>query len=151
MAFQQALTHLATISVTGITRQYGINEIPETLHRAQLPALLVMPIDTQSNALFQESGGAFEAVAFSGGAQTVRYVLTHLLVIAPVTQGKGLREHLPTLISAIDHYIEALGADVTLGDHLVYPAQIQIEPGIYSVGNRDYIGCAFRHRWIVAV
>lgn len=151
MSFQTALSNLASLSVTGVVRHFGIDTVPESLHRAQLPALLVMPVETQDESLFSESGRAFEGVAFGSGTKTVQYVTTHLLIIAPIQKGKGLRDNLPTLITSIDNYFTALGADLTLSDALEHPAEVRVEPGIYKVGNTDYIACAFRHRWIIAV
>ena len=151
MSFQTALSNLASLSVTGIVRHFGIDTVPDSLHRAQLPALLVMPIETQDDSLFSESGRAFEGVAFGDGTKTVQYVTTHLLIIAPTQKGKGLRDNLPKLITVIDNYFTALGADVTLNGALEHPAEVRVEPGIYKVGNTDYIGCAFRHRWIITV
>ena len=151
MSFQTALTNLAGLTVTGISHNFGIDAVPDSLHRAQLPALLVMPIATQDDSLFQESGQAFEGVAFGDGTKTVQYISTHLLIVAPAQKGKGLQDNLPSLITSIDNYFTALSADVTLGGALEHPAEIKVEPGIYKVGNTDYIGCAFRHRWIIAV
>lgn len=151
MSFQTALSNLAALSVTGISHNFGIDAVPDSLHRAQLPALLVMPLETQENALSLESGQAFEGVAFSDGTKTVQYVSTHLLIIAPAQKGKGLRDNLPHLIGSIDNYFTALGADVTLGGALEHPAEVRVEPGIYKLGNTDYIACAFRHRWTIAV
>lgn len=151
MPFQTALSNLADLSVTGVAHNYGIESVPESLHRAQLPALLVLPIEPQDDSLFQEGGQAFEAVAFSAGTKTVEYVTTHLLVIAPAKRGKGLREHLPLLISCIDNYFTALGTDVTLNDALEHPTNVRVEPKLYTLGDTQYIACAFRHRWIIAV
>lgn len=151
MSFKSALTALGNLSVTGIAHNYGITEVPESLGRAQLPALLVLPIDTQEAGLVRQRGEAFEGVAFSSGTKTVRYVTTHLLLIAPFHSGKGLRGHLTLLADSIDNYFAALGADVTLGGALDSPAEVQIEPGIFKIGETDYVGCALRHSWVIAV
>ena len=151
MSFQTALSNLAALSVTGITQHYSIDTIPDQLHRAQLPALLVMPIETQDRSLYQDSGRAFDAVAFSDGTKTVQYVVTHLLVIAPEQKGKGLREHLPMLVNCMDNYLSALAANITLNAALDEPAQVRVEPGTFTLGHSTYIGCAFRHRWIIAL
>ena len=47
MSFKTALTNLAALSVVGIAHNYGISALPESISRSQLPALLVMPIDTR--------------------------------------------------------------------------------------------------------
>lgn len=151
MSFQTALSNLADLSVSGIVHNYGIDSVPESLHRAQLPALLVLPLEAQNDSLFQEGGEAFEAVAFSDGTKTVEYVTTHLLIIAPAKRGKGLREHLPLLVTCIDNYFTTLGADVTLNDALELAANVRVEPTLYTIGDTQYIACSFRHRWIIAV
>jgi len=154
MSFQTALTNLAALDVAGVAHNYSIAQIPESLGRAQLPALLVLPLmpeEAQEGALFSETGSGFEAIAFADGARTVTYSLTHLLLIAPIGSGAGIRSHLPALVEGIDAYFEALAADVRLGDSLLEPAQIRVEPGILPVGGVSYAGCAFRHTWLIAV
>lgn len=151
MSFRNALTNLGNLNVLGIAHNYPIEQFPENLSRSQVPALLVMPIDNQSTASFREGGQAFEAIAFGAGVKTVEYLLTHLLLVAPIGAGKGMREHLPLLIDCIDNYMQALAADLLLGDSLEEAAQVRIELGIYRLGNTEYYGCAFRHRWLIGV
>lgn len=151
MSFKSALTALGNLSVTGIAHNYGITDVPDSLGRAQLPALLVLPIDTQEAGLSGQRGEAFEGVAFSSGTKTVRYTTTHLLLIAPFHSGKGIRSHLTLLADSIDNYFSALGADVTLGGALDSPAEVQIEPNVFEIGDVKYIGCALRHTWVIAV
>jgi hypothetical protein len=77
--------------------------------------------------------------------------VTHLLLVAPVSLGRGARSHLPTLIDLVDAYFTALGANVTLGGALLEAARVRVEPGIYRYGGADYHGCAFRHTWVIQV
>ena len=119
MSFHSALTALAALNVAGVAHNYGISATPAQLTRAQLPALLVMPIEPQRAGLFREHGSAFEVTAFAGGARTIRASVTHLLVTAPVESGAGLRQHLTPLVQAMDAYVVALGADLTLGGSLL--------------------------------
>ena len=51
----------------------------------------------------------------------------------------------------IDAYFVALAAQVTLDGHLLEPARVRIEPGIFTYGAVVYCGCAFRHTWIIGV
>lgn len=149
--FRNALTNLAALSVAGVAHNYDIDAVPDILGRAQLPALLVMPLDLQDQRLFREQGAGFEAIGFSLGGQSVTYSVTHLLLLAPVQTSKGARAHLPKLITTIDNYFAAFASDVLLGDTLLEPAQIRVEPGVYTLGNTEYYGCAFRHSWLVAI
>ncbi len=149
--FREALTALAGLTVSGITHNYDVDSIPDSLARPQLPALLVLPLEVNDEPTTKGRGKGFEAIAFSSGARTVTYVVTHLLLVAPTETGRGLRSHLPKLIDLIDAYFTALSADVTLGGKLLEPARVHVEPGGYSYGGITYHGVAFRHTWILQV
>lgn len=148
--FRAALDALAGLAVSGVTAHYALDAVPDELSRGQLPALLVLPIKLEDESglrLFNDRAGGFEALAFAGAARTVTYTVTHLLLVAPLGAGSGLRTHLPPLIALVDAYFAALGADVTLGGKLAEPAQVRADPGIHTHGSTDYVGCAFRHTW----
>lgn len=149
--FRTALSNLAALAVTGVAHNFDVDSVPDDLSRAQLPALLVLPVEIEDDALFKQRSQGFEAVAFSSGPRTITYTLTHLLLVAPVNAGRGLRTHLPLLIDLIDDYFTALGDDVTLGGALLQPAQVRVEPGMFPHGDTDYHGCAFRHTWLMEV
>lgn len=151
--FRSALTALANLSVTGVNINYDIDAVPSEISRGQLPALLVLPIRTEdeSRSVFGERGRGFEAIAFSNGAKTVTYSVTHLLLVAPESAGNGMKSHLPTLINLIDNYIASLSGDVTLGGALIQPTQVRVETGLYDYGERLYVGCVFRHTWRMEV
>ena len=147
--FRHAITQLSNLKIAGIRNNFDLDELPNSLHSAQLPALLVMPIDLNTDRLFRERTDSLQTAAFSGSAKTVYYRLTHLLLLAPTTAGLGIRSHLPRLIDLIDNYSLSLAADVTLGDALLVPARVSVEPGIFPYGEREYHGCAFRHTWLL--
>lgn len=145
--FRTALTNLASLAVAGVVRNYDIDAVPDELSRTQLPALLVLPGDD----LFDERGQGFQAIAFSSGTRTVTYTVTHLLLVAPVSAGRGMRSHLPTLVTLIDSYFAALAANVTLTSALLEPARVKVEPGVFTHGDIGYHGCALRHTWLLQV
>lgn len=150
--FSEALSRLAGLAVSGVANNYDVGHVPEELSRAQLPALLVLPVDTVMSGearLFAERGEGFTAVAFSEGPRTVRYTTTHLLLAVPVGAGSGLRTALPVLVDLVDAYVAALADDVTLGDALLRPAQVGVEPGVFQYGSGEFYGCAFRHTWLM--
>lgn len=151
MAFQTALTRLAALSVAGVAHNYAVEALPGSLSRAQLPALLVLPGRVEREGVAAGPGEGFQAIAFSGGARTVAYRVTHLLLAAPMSAGAGARTHLPAVVALIDAYFSALAADLTLNAALLEPAAVQVEPGLYAYGGVRYFGCAFEHRWLIEV
>lgn len=151
MTFRAALSGLAALAVSGVAHNYDVDATPDALSRAQLPALLVLPGETQDDTLFPSRGEGFRALAFSSGAKIVSYHVTHLLLVGPVSAGRGSRTHLPPLADLIDAYFTALGAAPTLGGALLEPARVNVEPGTFTRGGTAYHGCAFRHVWVVQV
>jgi hypothetical protein len=149
--FRTALTNLSTLTVTGVLHNYDVDAAPDSLSRAQLPALLVLPTNIPDVRMFKEHGEGFQAIAFANGAHTITYSVTHLLLIAPTTGGNSARRHLPTLVDLIDHYFAALKADLTLDGALLEPAEVGVELGIYAHGDTKYYGCAMRHTWKLEV
>ena len=147
--FRAALTQLSIMNMDGVRNNYDLAELPNALHSAQLPALLVMPIELERERLFRRREDSLQTAAFSGGAKTIYHSATHLLLVAPSDAGLGLRSHLPRLVDLIDNYTAAMAADVTLGDTLLTPARVSVEPGLYRYGERDFYGCAFRHSWLL--
>jgi hypothetical protein len=145
--FRSALTALATINVGGVLRNYDIDALPNTIERAQLPALLVLPGSSQ--ALDLEGGEGFRPIAFSGGARAVTYNVNHLLLVSPAVGRGGARSHLPQVVDLIDAYIAALAPNLTLGGELLEPARITVEPAIIPYGGISYHGCTFRHTWVI--
>lgn len=150
-AFRTALTGLAALTVAGVTHNYDVDVAPERLARAQLPALLVIPGETPDERLAKERGRGFVAIAFSSGARSVEFSVTHLLLTAPVNSGTGARSHLPNLIDLIDAYFTMLGSNLTLSGALLEPARVRVEPGLFTYGGIAYHGCAFHHRWLIQV
>lgn len=149
--FRAALSNLSALRVADVQNSYDIDELPHTLAAPQLPALLVMPIEPAANRLFKEPAAGLQMVSFSGSARTVQYAVTHLLLAAPTDGGLGIRSHLPQLIALIDSYMAAVGADVTLGQALLVPARVGVEPGVFRLDEREFYGCAFRHTWLMEI
>jgi hypothetical protein len=110
--------------------------------------LLVLPGGLPTGKA-QPSGEGFTALAFSNGPRTVTVQVTHLLLTAPVPSGRGPASHLPALLDRVDAYLTALAADVTLGDSLLEPARVRVQPGQFEYGGVSYHGCAFQHEWII--
>ncbi|MDE2635746.1 MAG: hypothetical protein OXI30_05225 [Chloroflexota bacterium] len=149
--FRRALAQLSALSVSGVRNNYDLDELPLSLQSAQMPALLVLPLELEADRRLRERKDSLQTAAFSGGTKTVYYTVTHLLLVAPFEAGLGLRSHLPRLVDLIDGYTAALSSDVTLGDQLLAPARVGVEPGVFPYGERSFYGCAFRHTWLLEV
>lgn len=147
-AFADALSELAGLTVSGVHTNFALDAVPEELSRAQLPALLTLPLVRQKYR-YPDRGEGFETLAFSDGLRSVTYTVTHLLLVAPVTNGLGLRSALPELVALIDAYFAVLSASVTLNGTLLYPPKVRVECDVFKHGTTDYFGCAFRHEWVV--
>lgn len=150
MTFRSALTNLAALPVAGVVHNYDIDSVPDDLTRPQLPALLVLPVGLPPD-ITVAPGTGFQAIAFSGGPRTITCTVTHLLLTASVSAGRGSRSSLPALINLIDAYFAALGADVTLAGALLEPARVGLHSGIFEHGHSSYLGCAFHHTWTIQV
>jgi hypothetical protein len=151
MPIRAALTRLASLTVSGITHNYDVDAIPDSLNRVQLPALLVLPITPHSSKITRISSDGFESIAFSSGPRTVTVTVTHLLLVTPIETGRGTRSHLPGVVDLMDAYCTALAADPLLNNTLLEPTRVKLEPGDYPYGHATYHGCAFRHTWIIQV
>ncbi|MEZ4667900.1 MAG: hypothetical protein R3E39_08300 [Anaerolineae bacterium] len=151
MTFRAALSALASLSVPGVVHNYDIDAVPDDLNRPQLPALLTLPVLPAETRLSAEAGQGFRTVAFSAGPRTATYTVTHLLLLAPSAAANGQRSHLPDLVDLMDAYFAALSADVTLGNNLLEPAHVTVQPGSFTYGHAAYHGCAFRHTWLIQI
>jgi hypothetical protein len=154
--FRGAIDALAALNVPGVTSRFGITAVPEEISRGQLPALLILPLDVSAddatdlnNERGAGSAGAFQAIAFLNTARDVTYRVDHVLLVAPLAAGSGLRDHLPRLVDLIDAYFTALGADLTLGGALAEAARVRVLPGIVTYGGVIYAACTFQHTWRV--
>jgi hypothetical protein len=138
-----ALANLAAVAVSGVN-SYALDETPDGLTRAQLPALVILP----------ELGGdwpGLEPNTFSAGDGRLTVQVAHVLLLAPVTEGLGLRGALPALADAIDAYAAALAADPTLDGALPAALRFRVRAGVVRFGGVDYHGATFLHTWTLWV
>ena len=149
--FRAALSNLAQLRIPGARNNYDIHELPERMTAAHLPALLVLPLELDRERLFKDRKEGLQSITFSGSAKTASFALTHLLLLAPAETAPGIAPHLPRLVNLIDSYMAALAADITLGESLLTPARVAVDAGAFSWGEREFVGCAFRHIWLLAV
>ena len=149
--FRAALSNLSLIRVSGVRNNFDIDELPDRIAAAHLPSLLVLPLELEKERLFKQRKEGLQSVTFSGNARSVYYSLTHLLLVAPTEKGLGMRGHLPQLVSVIDNYVNAIAADITLGEALLVPARVAVEAGVFAYDESDFYGCAFRHTWMMGI
>lgn len=138
-----ALANLAAVSVSGVT-SYALDETPEFLGGAALPALIILP------ELSGDSPG-LEPSPFAAGAGRLTAQVAHVLLLAPVASGMGQRGALPRLADLIDGYIEAMVADPSLGGALPAALRFQVRAGVVRYGGIDYHGATFVHTWVLNV
>jgi hypothetical protein len=134
-----ALDNLAAISVAGVT-SYALEDTPDVLTRAQLPALVILP------ELGGESPG-LEPSSFSAGDGRLAIQVAHVLLLEPVSAGLGMRGALPELADAIDAYAVALADDPTLGGALPVALRFRVRAGVVTYAGTDYHGAIFTHTW----
>jgi hypothetical protein len=138
-----ALDNLAAVVVSGVT-SYAPDETPDALARSQLPALVILP------ELGGESPG-LEPNSFSAGDGLLTVEIAHVLMLAPVPAGLGLRSALPALADAIDASAEAMASDPTLGGALRVALRFRVRAGVVRYGGVDYHGAVFTHVWTLHV
>jgi hypothetical protein len=152
--YSQALAALAALEIAGVRANYGPDAPPVALAPAALPALIATPLAQSGQRLFAEQSDAFAPLAFHDGPRHAHLTAMHLLLAAPApaTAGEpvaaGRQGDLVTLIDAV---LAALRDDLTLGGLLAEPLRLTVESGVFRYGGAAYLGCAFRHRWVLAL
>lgn len=134
-----ALAALGAQTVAGVT-VYALDEMPNALTGAQLPALVIVP----------ELGGSapgLEPNQFTAGGGQFQVEIAQLLLVAPVTSGLGGRGVLLTVAGALDGVLAALAADATLDGALQVPLTCRAQVGVVHYAGVDYHGARLTHRW----
>lgn len=142
-ALAAALAKLAEIEVGGVT-SYALDETPNALGRAQLPALVILPE-------LAGEGAGLEPNPFSAGDGRLVVRVAHVLFVAPVTAGYGLRGGLPALVDWIDATLAALAADPTLGGALPVALRCAVRAGVVRYAGVEYHAATFLHTWTLDV
>lgn len=148
MSLQQALNALAALPISGVN-VYGVGALPQTLQRADLPALLVLPLALSDLPLLPSDG--LTAATFEQGSAHAQISVTHLLLLTTTEAARPLRATLPALVVYVDAVLAAYAADPLLDDALAEPLRAHAELGVYRWGTDPFYGCAFRHRWLLRI
>ena len=146
MTWRTAFTNLSNIAVTGVITSYDLNEIPNALPAADLPALA--PSFPQTLGVLGEDQGGMSTLTYDGGAWTATMFIDHVLYWQPAWSEGGLATVLPSLITAVDAYLTAFKNQGTLSGILSTELEItRVLPGIVEYAGVKYYGVKFRHLW----
>lgn len=148
-AFRNALTALAGLTVTGVLHNYDVDTLPpKQVYRAQLPCLLVLPVEIDRRVTREGSEGLGDIV-FPNQGKTVIYAVNHVLLAAETS----LEAHraVPLLADLVDNYFAALKSNLTLGETLLEATQVRVEAAVIKYGENHYWGCRMRHLWNIEI
>ncbi|MBN1120678.1 MAG: hypothetical protein JXJ17_06335 [Anaerolineae bacterium] len=146
MSWRTAFENLAAISVTGIATSYDLDDLPNVLPAAELPALV--PTFPESTGMLNEDQQGLSTLTYDGAAWLSTLSVDHMLYWTPAWSDTGLTGVLPDLIAAVDDYLEAVSAKATLDGALHAPLAIsRVQVGVFSFAGVQYYGVRFRHCW----
>ncbi|MFQ3660002.1 MAG: hypothetical protein SNJ54_13720 [Anaerolineae bacterium] len=146
MSLQDALAALAALPISGVNT-YGVGALPQTIQRAALPALLVVPFDLPDLPTLPSDG--LTAATFTQGSTHAQISVTHLLLLTTTEAAQPMRATLPALLAHVDAVLAAYAADPLLGDTLAEPLRVRVALGVYAWGGSSCCGCAFQHQWLL--
>jgi hypothetical protein len=146
MSWRTALTNLASLAVSGVTTRYDLDDLPNALPAADLPALA--PAFPPGMGLIGEEEEGLATLTYDGGVWSAALTVDHVLYWAPAWSEAGLNTVLPALVDAVDAYLEAVSADGTLGGALGAELEIvAVLPGVVEYAGAKFYGVRFRHVW----
>lgn len=146
MTWRTAFTNLAVITVTGVQSSYDLDDLPNTLPAADLPALA--PAFPASTGLLDEDEQGLSTLTYDGSVWTARLFVDHVLYWSPAWSDAGLGAVLPDLVDAMDAYLDAVSGDGTLNGALDAELEItSVQPGVVEYAGVRFYGVRFRHRW----
>ncbi len=147
MTWRDAFANLAAIGVPGVQTSYDLDDLPDALPAADLPALLP-EFPAGPGAAGEEERG-LSTLTYDGAAWRAALHVDHVLVWSPGWSDAGVMAVLPALIDAVDGYLAAVSADGTLGGALHEPLEVlRVQVGTLSYGGVHYTGARFKHRWV---
>lgn len=150
MSWRTAFTNLAAVSVTGVQTSFDLDDLPNTLPAADLPALVPTFPDTLGMLSDEEQG--LSTLTYDGGVWLATLHVEHVLYWCPAWSDAGLSAVLPDLITATDTYLSAISADGTLNDTLDSKLSItRVMPGVVEYAGVKFYGVRFRHQWMLAI
>ncbi len=146
MSWRTAFTNLSNIAVPGVATRYDLDDLPNALPAADLPALA--PAFPSSVGLIAEQEESLATLTYDGSVWTASLYVDHVLYWCPAWGDAGLMAVLPALIGAVDAYLAAIRADGTLGGVLARELEIaSVLPGVVEYAGVKFYGVSFRHLW----
>jgi hypothetical protein len=146
MTWRTAFTNLASIPVSGIATSYDLDDLPNVLPAAQLPALVPSFPDTPG--MLSEPEYGLSTLTYDGGAWVTNLYVDHVLYWSPAWSDMGLMAVLPDMITAVDAYLNAVSADGTLDGALGAALEVlRVTPGVMEYAGVKFYGVRFRHLW----
>jgi len=142
MTLKQAVDRINTWAVTGVNRNFGLDDVPGVIPEADLPALV-----------FDWGKGLGGSDAFDLAITKAQVVveLDHLLLVCGAGMDRA-QERLYRAVTLFDNYHTKLLTDWTLNNYLAEPLKImQTSFGVMPVYNVLYYGIRFRHRWVLVL
>lgn len=144
MSIKAAFDRLNTWSVTGVTTNYGLDDLPGVVAEVQLPALVVLP------AAREEATNIKPLNLSASKAQTVLEV-DHILLVCGIAQNRP-QERFYNSLALVDNYLAKVVTDWTLNDQLLEPLQITgVRWTPSAIGQGIYYSVVFRHKWVFSL
>jgi hypothetical protein len=141
-----AFSRLAALGVSGVQTSYDLDDLPNSLPAADLPALA--PAFPEETGQTGDSDG-LETLTYDGLAWLAALEVDHVLYWSPAWSEVGLSAVLPDLIEAVDNYLDAVSMDGRLGGVLDQELVIvRVQVGIVEYGGVKFYGARFRHHWV---
>lgn len=142
MTLKQAVDFLGTLAVTGVTTNYGLDDVPGAIPPPKLPAL-VFDFSQPSGVIVP-----FDAALSTG---RINFVFDHhLLVVGAAMKSNTGRAY--AAIELIDNYLTTLKANWTMDGYLAEPLAIrQIAIGIRPFFGTLYHAVTFTHHWVLVL
>lgn len=110
----------------------GLNELRAAINRHDCPLRLLLPVGTNTEAQ------SIVATAFSS-RQLVDWVIADLFLLRPTTQGNGVIDAAPELVSYVAAYTDAVNAHRSLTDYAtITDARLTMDEIEYPRGSNTW-------------
>ena len=135
MAVTYLVSSLATFggTVPGITKSFGLSDLPQNINREDLPAALIVP------EVGTEQG--LKLLSMMGNSPSVVIEVTQLVLVAE-SGDTPLREAMPTMLTILDAYNAQAKAQKFLDTQAAPPNQVVMQYSI-MLGISEWEGISY--------